>query len=254
MNKVNLLEFQNLLRKSTLNYSMDNVGISIKKDSFKVGMRNGNVIVILNGTNNIISNIKPTDTWDLRFGDPSKNVKSYLDLIIPDANDEAVIEMKEEKIIIRSEDKRQKINLFFCSEHLISGFDREGPKVEGDTVFGMDITQEFMDTFSLVKKVAGGFGKIYFTVEDGVVSLESTDKTNTFANGIRMSIGEAEYSNVNICFDFKNINNIMTLLNGDATSFSIRIGYIPQNSGGIVSFIKNDSSEKYFLLSVRENA
>jgi len=253
MNKINLLEFQNLLKKSTLNYSMDNVGISIKSDTFRVGMRNSNAIVILNGTNNIISGISPTDTWDLRFSDPSKNVKSYFDLIIPDVNDEAVIEMKEEKVIVRSEDKSQKINLFFCSEHLISRFDREGPKVDGDTVFEMVITQEFMDTFSLIKKVAGSFGKVYFTVEEGVVSLESTDKTNSFANGMKMSIGTTEYDDVSICFDFKNINNVITLLNGDATSFSLRVGYIPQSAGGVASFVKNDASEKYYILSTREN-
>jgi len=253
MNKVNLLEFQNLLRKATLNYSMDNVGISLKNDAFRVGMRNSNAIVILNGPNNVISGIAPTDTWDLRFSDPSKNVKSYFDLIIPDANDEALIEMKNEKITIKSEDKSQKINLFFCSEHLISRFDREGPKVDGDTVFEMEITQGFMDTFSLIKKVAGGFGKVYFTVEDGVVSLESTDKTNTFANGMKMSVGTTEYDNVSVCFDFKSINNVITLLNGDATNFSVRVGYIPQSAGGVASFIKNDASEKYFLLSMREN-
>lgn len=253
MNKVNLLEFQNLLRKATLNYSMDNVGISIKSDVFRVGMRNSNAIVILKGPNNIISGITSTDSWDLFFADPSKNVKSYFDLIIPDANDEALIEMKEGKVVIKTEDKRQKIDLFFCSEHLISGFDREGPKVDGDTVFEMVITQDFMDTFNLIKKVAGGFGKVYFTVEDGIVSLESTDKTNSFANGMKMSVGSTEYDNVSICFDFKSINNVITLLNGDATSFSVRLGYIPQSSGGIASFIKNDGSEKYFLLSMREN-
>jgi hypothetical protein len=253
MNKVNLLEFQNMLRKATLNYSMDTVGISINSETFRVGMRSGNAIVILNGPNNIISGISNTDIWDLRFSDPSKNVKSYFDLTIPDANDEAIIEMKEEKVTILSDDKTQKINLFFCSEHLISRFDKEGPKVSGDTVFEMSITQDFMDTFSLIKKVAGGFGKVYFTVEDGIVSLESTDKTNSFANGMKMSIGATECSDIAVCFDFKTINNIIVLLNGDATNFSIRMGYIPQTSGGMVSFIKNDGTEKYFLLSMREN-
>ena len=253
MNKVNLLNFLTMLKKATLNYSMDNVGIAMKSDSFRVGMRNSNAIVILNGPNDIISGIKPTDTWDMFFADPSKNVRPYIDLIIPDNNDEAIIEMKDGKVIVKTEDKRQKIDLFFCSEHLVSAFDREGPKVAGDTVFEMVITGEFMDTFSLIKKVAGTFGKVYFTVEDGTVSLESTDKTNTFANGMKMSVGETEYKDVSICFDFKTINNIMTLLNGDATSFSLRIGYIPQSSGGVAAFTKDDGSEKYFLLSTREN-
>ena len=251
MNKINLLEFQNLLRKATLNFSMDNVGINIKSDTYRVGMRNSNAIVILNGSNNIISGIAPTDTWGLNFSEPQKNVKSYFDLIIPDENNEATIEMKNEKLIVKS--NTQKINLFFCSDHLISRFDREGPKVDGDTVFEFVITQDFVDTFNLVKKVAGGFGKIYFTIEDGIVNIETTDKTNTFANGMKMVIGSTEYNDVSVCFDFKSINNVMTLLNGDATEFTIRLGYIPSSMGGAASFIKSDGSEKYYLLSMREN-
>ena len=251
MNKVNLLEFQNLLRRATLNYSMDNVGISVKSDTYRVGMRNSNAIVILNGSNNIISGISGTDTWELNFSDPSKNVKSYFDLIIPDENNEAAIEMKNEKLIVKS--ASQKINLFFCSDHLISRFDREGPKVDGDTVFEFGITQEFVDTFNLIKKVAGGFGKIYFTIEDGIVNIETTDKTNTFSNGMKMAIGASEYDDVSVCFDFKTINNVMTLLNGDATEFSVRLGYIPSSAGGAISFIKSDGNEKYYLLSMREN-
>lgn len=250
-NKVNLLEFQDVLRRSTLNFSIDNVGMTFGSDEFKVGMRSANAIVVLKGANNIISGIAPTDTWDLNFSDPSKNVKAYFDLIIPDEQNEAVIEMKNEKIVVKS--GGQKSNLFFCSEHLVTKFDREGPRTEGELVFEFDITQEFVDTFNLIKKVAGGFGKIYFNVEDGEVSIESTDKTNSFSNGMKMTIGRSDYEDVSVCFDFKTFNNVMTLLNGDATDFKFRIGYIPQSNGGMSSFVKNDGSEKYFVLSVREN-
>jgi len=250
-NKVNLLEFQDVLRRSTLNFSIDNVGMSFGKDSFRVGMRSPNAIVILKGDNSIISGIAPTDTWDLNFSEPSKNVKAYFDLIIPDDQDEAVIEMMNEKIVVKS--GGQKSNLFFCSEHLITKFDREGPRTDGDLMFEFDITQEFVDIFNLVKKVAGGFGKIYFNVENGEVSIESTDKTNSFSNGMRMVIGQSEFDDVSVCFDFKTFNNVMTLINGDATDFHFRIGYIPQSGGGMASFIKGDDSEKYFVLSMREN-
>lgn len=250
-NKVNLLEFQDVLRRSTLNFSIDNVGMSFGHDKFRVGMRSANAIVILNGDNNIISGIAPTDTWDFNFSDPSKNVKAYFDLIIPDEDDEAIIEMKNEKIVLKS--GGQKSSLFFCSEHLVTRFERDGPRTNGNSVFEIDITDEFVDVFNLVKKVAGGFGKIYFNVDDGIVSIESTDKTNSFSNGMRMVIGETDYENVSICFDFKTFNNVMTLLNGDATEFKFRIGYIPENDGGMASFIKNDDSEKYFVLSMREN-
>lgn len=250
-NKVNLLEFQDVLRRATLNFSIDNVGMSFGSDTFRVGMRSANAIVILSGVNEVISGIATTDTWDLNFSDPSKNVKAYFDLIIPDADDEAIIEMKNEKIVVKS--GGQKSNLFFCSDHLITKFERDGPRKTGALVYEFDITPEFVDIFNLVKKVAGGFGKVYFNVEDGEVSIESTDKTNSFSNGMKMAFGQCDYEDVSICFDFKTFNNVMTLINGDATDFKFRIGYIPESSGGMASFIKNDDSEKYFVLSMREN-
>jgi len=250
-NKVNLLEFQDVLRRATLNFSIDNVGLSFTKEKFRVGMRSSNAIVILNGENHVISGIQPTDSWDLNFSDPSKNVKAYFDLIIPDENDEAIIQMTDAKITIKS--GSQKTNLFFCSDHLVTKFDREGPRQEGEMMYEDQIVDNFVDTFNLVKKVAGGFGKIYFNTEDGDVSIESTDKTNAFSNGLKMSIGVSDYDDASVCFDFKTINNVMTLLGGDATDFSFRIGYMPSNNGGMASFIKNDGSEKYYVLSMREN-
>lgn len=250
MNKVNLLEFQDVLRKGTLNFSIDNIGMNFGADTFSIGMRSSNAIVVLNGTNNVITNIKNTDTWELNFSDPSKNVKPFFDLIIPDENDEAIIEMKNEKITLKSES--QKSDLFFCSEHLVTKFDGDGPRTQGDDVFSIDINDRFVDTFNLIKKVAGGFGKIYFSVEDGVVYMESTDKTNSFSNGMKMDIGASEYEDVNVCFDFKTLNNVMMLINGDATDFSFRLGYIPRSSGGMASFVKNDGTEKYYILSMRE--
>jgi hypothetical protein len=250
-NKVNLLEFQDVLRRATLNFSIDNVGMSFGSDSYKIGMRSSNAIVVLKGENKVISGISPTDTWDLNFSEPSKNVKAYFDLIIPDEQDEADIQMKNEKIILKS--GSQKSNLFFCSEHLVTKFEGDGPRTDGELIFEFDITQEFVDTFNLVKKVAGGFGKIYFSVDNGEVSIESTDKTNSFSNGMKMAIGQSDYGDVSVCFDFKTINNVMTLINGDATDFRFRIGYIPQSNGGMSSFVKNDDSEKYFVLSMREN-
>lgn len=251
-NKVNLLEFQDVLKRSTLNFSIDNVKMTFGATTYKVGMRSSNAIVILRGENKVISGISDNDVWELMFSDPQRNVKSYFDLIIPDENDEADIQMKNEKIIVKS--GKQKSNLFFCDERVTTRFDGDGPRTMGDEIFSIDISQDFVDTYNLVKKVASGFKKIYFNVEDGEVSVESTDKTNTYSNGMKMQVGTSEYEgSVSVCFDYKTFNNVMTLLNGDAEDFQFRIGYIEQSQGGMASFIRKDESEKYFIMTSREN-
>ena len=250
-NKVNIPIMLDLLRKSTCNYSIDSVCLTFDVDKYNVGMRGTNCIIMLNGENDVISGIKDSDTWELNFSDPSKNVKTYFDLIIPDEDGNADITMKEEKIILKS--GNQKSNLFFCSDTLVSRFDGSGPKTIGDELFETVIDQELIDTYSLIKKVASSFGKIYFSVKDGKLFMEGTDKTNSFSNGMSMEIGDSDYTDVDLCFEFKTFNNFMTLINGDFADFTIRVGYIKKNNGGMISLINDDKSEVYYLLSTREN-
>jgi hypothetical protein len=250
-NKLNAPMFQDLLRKGTLNYSIDNIGMRFDSKTFRIGMRGESSILIIKGANDVITGIKDTDEWVLNFNEPTKNVKAYIDLAEPDTNDQVDITMKNEKVIISS--GNQKSQLFFCSEHLISVFEKAGPKVLGEPVCEFTLNDDFIDTFNVVKKVASSFGKIYFTVTDGELFMEATDMTNSFANGLKIKVGISEYDDTIICFDFKMMNNIMTILNGDAVDFTFRIGHIKKSNSGLISFVKNDDTEKYYLLSTREN-
>jgi len=250
-NKVNVAYFLDLLRRGTCNYSIDNIKMIFNKDRYRVGMRGTNCIVLIQNDNDIITGINDNDTWELMFSNVSKNVKTYFDLIIPDDDGNADITLKEEKIILKS--GRQKSNLFFCAEMMVDVFNGDGPKISGDTVYETQLDQDFIDTYGLIKKIASGFGKIYFTVDDGKFNMEATDKVNPLANGMVMNIGETDYdANMSICFEFKTFNNIMSLINGDFEDFTFRLGYIPKSDGGLISFEKNDGTEKYYLLSIRE--
>ena len=252
MNKVNITYFLDLLRKSTCNYSIDNVKMVFGKDYYKVGMRGNGCIILLNGENDIISNIKNNDEWELMFSNVSKNVKTYFDLIIPDENGEADIIPKEEKIILKSGNQRS--NLFFCADVAVDTFDGNGPKQSGDEVYQTQLDQGFIDTYALIKKVSASFGKIYFSVKDGVFNIEATDKTNPYNNGMKIALGDvSDCDDIDICFEFKTFNNIMTLINGDFEDFTFRLGYVPKNNGGMISLVKSDNSERYYIISIREN-
>ena len=251
MNKVNIVYFLDLLRKSTCNYSIDNVKIEFDKNKYKVGMRGNGCIILLNGDNDIITNIKDNDTWELLFSNVSKNVKTYFDLIIPDENGESDIILKEEKIVLKSGSQRS--NLFFCAEVSVDTFDGDGPKQNGEEVYQTQLDQSFIDTYSLIKKVSASFGKIYFSVKDGVLNMEATDKTNPYNNGMKIAIGESDYEDIDICFEFKTFNNIMTLINGNFDDFTFRLGYVKKSNGGMISLEKVDGSERYYIISIREN-
>ena len=119
-NKVNVVKFLNLLQKATLNWSIPHVRVSFKKDAFHVGMKGSNSLLILDGDNDVITGIKTTDDWEMNFQDAVKNVKAYLSIIVSDDDGMADIQMKDEKIIVKS--GNQRTNCFFCADNIPSTF------------------------------------------------------------------------------------------------------------------------------------
>lgn len=250
MNKVHVERFINLLQKATLNWSIPHVRVVFQKDTYRIGMKGANSLLILNGENDVITGIKATDEWEMNFQDAVKNVKAYLANIIPDDDGYATIQMKDEKLIIKS--GNQKAQCFFCADNIPATFTKDGPKQTGDEVVNFEIDEEFVTAYNLIKKVAGSFGKVYFGVEDGHLFMEAGDRTSPHTNNMMMKLQETDADDMFVCFDFKSLNDVVTIINGDAYDFSFRLGYLPQRNSGLVSFMK-EGEETYYLLSLREN-
>jgi len=249
-NKVHVIKFLNLLQKATLNWSIPHVRISFSKDTYRVGMNGGNAKLFLNGVNDIITGIPSADEREMNFQDAVKNVKAYLSIILPDADGFADIQIKDEKIIIKS--GNQKTQCFFCSSHIPTVFDKM-PKDIGNEIVNFDIDEEFVTAYSLIKKVAGGFGKVYFGVDDGSLFMEAGDRTSPHTNNMTIKLQESPSDDMFVCFDFKSFNDIMTLMGNDAYNFSFRLGYQPLRKSGLISITKGEE-EIYLLVSLRENA
>ena len=253
-NKINVVLFLDLLKRASCNYSIENVKMVFTSTSYRVGLRGQNSLIILSGDNDIISDIAPEDEWELNFSMVQKNIKPYFDLIIADDAGQVEIIMKEDKVIMKSL-TNQTVDLHMCVSRTIDTYDRDTPKDNGEVVYETPISEQFIDTYQIIKKIASGFGKVYFSVKDGELFIEATDKTNSVTNGIIMKIGDTDYQDLSIPFEFKTFNNILTLVNGDYEQFSFRIGFIPKVNGAIVSFIKDIDgiTEKYYQLSIRED-
>ena len=254
--KVNVEKFLNLLQKATLNWSIPHVRVTFKNDSYRVGMKGSNSLLILNGENDIITGISKTDEWEMNFQDAVKNVKAYLSIIQTDEDDGmANIFMKDEKIRIKQ--GNQSTNCFFCSDNIPTTFSKDGPKSTGEEVVDFEIDDEFISAYNLIKKVAGGFGKVYFGVEDNHLFIEAGDRTSPHTNNMLIKLQDvttdrSDITDMFVCFDFKSLNDIMTLINGDAYDFKFRLGYLPARNSGLISFTK-EGQEIYYLLSLREN-
>jgi hypothetical protein len=249
MARVHVEKFLNLLQKATLNWSIPHVRVIFTSDVYKVQMSGSNALVVLDGENDMIEGIAGTDEWEMNFQDCVKNVKAYLSIILPDEHGFADITMKDEKIIVKS--GNQKTQCFFCSENIPAVSTKREPRTMGDVVVDFDIDAEFVTAYSLVKKVAGGFGKVYFGVEEGHLFIEAGDRTSPHTNNMLIKLQEVEFDDIFVCFDFKSLNDIMVLMNGDAYDTRFTLGYQPQRRSGLVAFKHND--ENFYLMSLREN-
>ncbi len=112
--KLNVDEFKNVLRKGTMNYTIDSIGLVINKDHVKSSMISSDrtALVFLNLPNAMIEGFNVNDEVVWNFTEPNNRVKPYLEIL----DEEVVpITIKDDKIIVN---KQFKMN--FGDESVIS--------------------------------------------------------------------------------------------------------------------------------------
>ena len=237
--KLNVNELKVVLKKGTLNYLIESIGLVISKDHVKCNMisKDRNVLLFLDMPNNLIEGLK--DEMTMNFIEPNNKVKPYLDVI----DDESVdIKVSDEKLVIN---KQLKLN--FDDESVIDIFGKDNPINKIDFFHTAIIDSDFLMNFNKIQKIGRNFGKVYFSVVKNKMYIETTDKTNKFSNSLKFYLCDVKHKDFTLCFKFKSLVNLMSLIDGD---FEIKYSYVEKNDLGLICFVKNDDTEKYFLMSV----
>ncbi len=219
------------------------VQLKINNDKVLAKMRSANnsIVVYLNTYNNVIVS-DMSDEIELNFDEPNSKVIPYLALIDSETIDVTVDDSK-----IALKDGKHKTNLHFCMSSFVTTFTGQEPNTQ--TFYELPITEEIANGFDKISRVAGKFEKIYFTIKDNKFIIETTDKTNRFSNGINIVLGDIDHKDINICFDFKNFKAVLKCIEDDIFEFTSKFTWVEEQEAGMVLFEKNDSSEKYYLLS-----
>ncbi len=244
---INISEFKDVLKKATINFSLDSVQLNFTRDRVKSKMvTNGNeAIVILDLPNTVIPGITEFDEHQFNFTEPNSNLVPYIGLI--DDNEQANIEILREKIVLSS--GNLKSNIFFCDPTTVAVFNRDNIKDAG-SVCDFKLTAEFIEQFNMIKKIGMRFGKIYFCSKNKELVMETTDKTNRFSNGLKFNLFDIESADFSICFDYKNFVNVMSSIDDDYENFELHIIISPTNPDmGFIYLNKIDNSERYYLMS-----
>jgi len=237
--KLNVSEFKNVLKKGTVNYLIESIGLVINKDNIKCNMisKDRNVLLFLNINNSVIEDV--IDSVTLNFIEPNSKVKPYLDIL--DEN-EVSITITDEMLTIN---KQLKLN--FDDDSVIDIFGKDSVSNKIDFFHSLNIDDNFVISFNKIQKIGRNFGKIYFIIKDNKMYIETTDKNNRFSNSVKFFICDVEYEDITLCFKYKNFINLMTLIDGD---FILKFSYVKDSDLGLICFDKADGSEKYFLMSV----
>ena len=246
--QINIEEFKDVLKKATINFSLDSVQLVVTADKIKSKMttNSNDAVVVLDIENKVM----PGNAGELQFNfqDPNQSLLPYLGLI--EEGQETDINIKPEKIVLTT--GNLKSNIFFCSPQVVSVFGREGVR-PGTTYFTeFALNDDFIRQFNMVKKIGMRFGKIYFGVSSNIMVMETTDKTNRFSNGLKFELYRQKFENMSLCFDYKNLTNVMSSIGDDYSDFILHVTYMKEADLGMIYLCKNDESEKYFLMSKQD--
>ena len=238
---INVNNLQYLIKKATLNYVIPSVHLNINGEQVVSKMRSqGNsVVVCLDLPNDIITDLP--DSVDMNFDEPNMNVKPYLNLI---DNDVAQLTVNDAGLLLK--DGRQKTNLFYCMPSTVTTFSGDAPT---STPFHeIELNDEIKGYFDKIRKIAGKFEVVYFTVRDKKFYIEATDRSNRYVNGISFELAYVDVQDLDICIEYKNFNALLQVIDDNFNGFKASFSWIDSQESGMVAFTRNDDKEKYYLL------
>ena len=242
--RLNVENMKDVLFKATCNYSLDSVGLTITPDKITSGSKSNNIVIVLNLPNNVIPDIP--DTTEMYFSEPNQQVKVYLDLM--SGLDDVQVSLSDTKMTLTADG--QKGIVHYCSANLVPTFSGDGPKVNGVSVYNTQLDDNWVYKFEKIRGIASRFQKIYFTIKDKTIYMESTDKSNQHSNGISFNMGYSDHVDLCLGFDYKVFSNVMKVIGDRHDDFTVTLDSI--KTAGLLSFINADNTEKYFLISQTE--
>jgi hypothetical protein len=245
--RVNVKKFKELIKKATLNLSIDSVQLDITTDRIESRMvtAHSDGVVLLDVENDIITEMATNDDFQLNFSEPNLNLIPFLNLI---DEDEANLFVHENRITMTV--GRQRSNVYFCSPTVVSVFSAGTPLESINYFLETQIDENFVEAFKKIRKVGTKFGRVYLNVEENTLSIEATDKRNTVSNTLKFDLlDDIEHDDMSICFAYDNFQRLMSLILDDYEDFELKVAYIDRQELGMIYIRRNDGSENFFLMS-----
>ena len=243
--KINIKNFKDVVIKATMNFSIETLQLRFS-NRIKSDMINGNgtSISILDVENNVLDT---NEELVFNFGDPSNNLIPFIALF---DNDE--VELSLTDLFMKFMDGEQITKVGFCSDAAVKRLGTEDVK-DVDWFYDMKIDQILIDQFEKIKKIGSRFGKVYFSVDNNRLFLETADKTNRYSNGVKFKLADIQKPNLSLAYAFGDMVNLFHCIEMNLDKdFTLKVSFDEEQGLGCVYAFSEQGNEKYALIS-REN-
>lgn len=204
--KINVKEFIKFVNKSTVNYLIESFQLNYNKEKNTVWSRlrspSMKIASIIELPNTILSGM--VDDVQFNFNNPKENLKPYLNLF---DIDEVSLKISDNKIVLNKQ-----VKLHFSDPSIISTIQKRNLEEIDDFFVSINLNEDFFNIFDKIKKVGNKFERIYFTVKDNELFIESTDKSNAYSNGIKFKLCDLEFEDIVFGFNYQFFSKLMTVL------------------------------------------
>lgn len=259
--KINIVKLQDIIKKSTINYINNFCQLNIDKQSIKCSLNTTEktALSILNVKNDIILDMKDDEEWIWNWAEPNTEVIPYMQLFDNEIID---FEFKNNNsshgdVCLYLKDKQLKTKINF-SQPIYSNIYQNKNTSEHPYFTSVLIDDSFLLKYNKVKKIANRTEKLYFSIDNDVLFVESGDKTNKFSNSVKIELDEITNkqpehpSSFSLAFNCRNFMSLMSVIDVDILDYTLSFSFSASKKLGALKLESSDKSEKFFLMSYME--
>lgn len=243
--QINIKNFKRVVTKGTMNFGIETLQLRFKEGRITANMlsRTGTSIAILNVENNVID-IDEELVWN--FSEPAADVIPFLNLI-----DDERVELRCDDVFMNIIDRGDRIiRITFCSENAVRRLGTDDVQ-NTEWFFEMPIDIDFIKNFEKIKRIGARFGKVYFSIKNGELVIETADKTNMYSQGYTVPLATGiDMTDVSLAYVYTDVVNFFHCIEMDLEkNFTLKIEYKEEQGLGCIYALSENGEEKYSLIS-----
>lgn len=262
MIKLNVAKLKTLIKKGTLNNSIDGLQLVFKEGRVRADMKSSlrDIVTYIDAPNDVIE-LTEHDDIVFNLSDPVGSLLPYLDLITEEVIDADLIqESNKDKIVFYKKNQKGYMSVatyHFCKDAVLRQIIHTRKQERDEYLLEFPVDTETLKIFDEIRKFGMRFGKVYMLVKNNMFSIGTYDRNNTHSNDLINEIEEIDHEDLEICFDYKNFISLLSIIESemakeDGQRYRMRFIYITnvnETPNGILQTISEDETEKYFLVN-----